>query len=205
MINGEGEYCSTREAASMLGVSLRTAQLWVENGVLRAWKTAGGHRRILRQSVNHILEERKNILNTHSTDDRSMKVVIVEGDPDLLKLLGMTISGLNLGIEIETEQNGFEGLVLVGQFQPDLLIADLNMPGMDGFRMIRSLYGSTEYRPRRIVVATALSPADIQDRGGLPEGVTVFQKPIPFSELEVLVREEHARYIALQASEAPGA
>ena len=33
---------STREAAEQLGVALRTVQLWVENGVLPAWKTAGG-------------------------------------------------------------------------------------------------------------------------------------------------------------------
>jgi excisionase family DNA binding protein len=31
----------TREAARMLGISLRTAQLWVENGTLEAWKTEG--------------------------------------------------------------------------------------------------------------------------------------------------------------------
>ena len=52
------EFCSTREAASLLGVSLRTAQLWVESGVLRAWKTAGGHRRILKSSIDAILRER---------------------------------------------------------------------------------------------------------------------------------------------------
>jgi excisionase family DNA binding protein len=200
MINSEGEYCSTREAASMLGVSLRTAQLWVENGVLLAWKTAGGHRRILRQSVTRILEERKRILSGPINDGRGMKVVIAEDDPDLLKLLSMTISGLDLGIEVQTAQNGFEGLVLVGQSQPDLLIADLNMPGMDGFRMIRSLHGSIEFRPRRIVVATALSPADIHDRGGLPDGVTIFQKPVPFSELEALVRDEHRKFATNEVS-----
>ena len=39
-------YITSRQAASQLGLSLRTIQLWVENGVLSAWKTAGGHRRI---------------------------------------------------------------------------------------------------------------------------------------------------------------
>ena len=44
--------CTTREAAEALGICVRTAQLWVEQGRLRAWKTPGGHRRILRESVN---------------------------------------------------------------------------------------------------------------------------------------------------------
>lgn len=51
----DGDYLTTREAAELLGVALRTAQLWVEAGTLRAWKTAGGHRRITRESVNALL------------------------------------------------------------------------------------------------------------------------------------------------------
>ena len=49
--------CSTRDAARLLGVSVRTAQLWVEDGRLRAWKTPGGHRRILVESVERLLDE----------------------------------------------------------------------------------------------------------------------------------------------------
>ena len=48
-------FCTTREAAQMLGVSLRTAQLWAESGLLEAWKTDGGHRRISRHSVERLL------------------------------------------------------------------------------------------------------------------------------------------------------
>ena len=47
----QSAYCTTREAAELLGVSLTTAQLWVESGLLEAWKTEGGHRRIHRTSV----------------------------------------------------------------------------------------------------------------------------------------------------------
>ena len=53
-----GETCTTREAAKALGVALRTAQLWAETGRLRAWKTVGGHRRILVSSVHDLLQER---------------------------------------------------------------------------------------------------------------------------------------------------
>lgn len=48
-------FCTTREAAQLLGVSLRTAQLWVDSGILRAWKTAGGHRRVARDSIDALL------------------------------------------------------------------------------------------------------------------------------------------------------
>ena len=45
---------STREVARLLGVSLKTVQLWVDNGILDAWKTVGGHRRITFESVERL-------------------------------------------------------------------------------------------------------------------------------------------------------
>lgn len=187
----ESDLCTTREAAQRLGVSLRTVQLWVESGVLRAWKTAGGHRRILVASVDEILEQRRVALGgAEAPADAAppFTLVVVEDDPDLLKLYSLYVASWNLPLRLVTATNGFEGLVRIGETQPKMLIADLNMPGMDGFRMIRSLRPSADYQDMEIVVVTALGKAEIADRGGLPEDVKVMTKPVPFSELERLVR-----------------
>jgi excisionase family DNA binding protein len=48
---------TTAKAAELLGVSVRTAQLWVESGQLPSWKTPGGHRRIPRQAVLDLIED----------------------------------------------------------------------------------------------------------------------------------------------------
>jgi CheY-like chemotaxis protein len=105
----------------------------------------------------------------------------------------LVIEGWGLPIDLSTSSNGFEALVRIGDERPDLLITDLNMPGMDGFRMIRSLRGFGRHlADLEIVVVTALGPQDIADRGGLPEGVRVFTKPVPFPELEALVRQRLA-------------
>lgn len=47
-------FCSTAEAARILGVSTRTVQMWVDKGALTAWKTVGGHRRVLLESVTRL-------------------------------------------------------------------------------------------------------------------------------------------------------
>ena len=185
-MNSEDAYLSTREAADVLGISLRTAQLWVESGVLLAWKTSGGHRRILRKSVDALLTERARQASFPANQAGSkgaFKMVIVEDDQDLLRLIELALSDLSQNIEVRSAKDGFAGLVLIGQFLPDLVIADLNMPGMDGFRMINSLIGS-EFAPSQIIVSTALSPADIEQRGGLPETVEILQKPYSLEILE---------------------
>lgn len=193
---------STREAAERLGVALRTVQLWVESGVLPAWKTAGGHRRISRVAVEKLIAERSHALlgqgnAAAQSNDRPLRVLVVEDDPDMLKLICMVMEGWDLPLQLRTATNGFEALLRIGDESPDLLLTDLNMPGMDGFRMIASLQGHQQGREAlRVVVVTALTPAEITQRGGLPETVTVFTKPLPFDDLEALMREQHAALTA---------
>ncbi|MBX4999051.1 helix-turn-helix domain-containing protein [Rhizobium lentis] len=47
---------TTAKAAELLGVSTRTAQIWVESGQLPSWKTPGGHRRIPREAVLELIQ-----------------------------------------------------------------------------------------------------------------------------------------------------
>ena len=51
------EYLSTGQAAKLLGLTIATVQKMTENGVLSAYVTPGGHRRILYSSFNHFLTD----------------------------------------------------------------------------------------------------------------------------------------------------
>ena len=77
-IRNPEETCSTREAALALGISVRTAQIWVEEGRLKAWKTPGGHRRILRTSVDEVLARRRAEL---AIPVHRFEILVVEDDP----------------------------------------------------------------------------------------------------------------------------
>jgi excisionase family DNA binding protein len=48
---------TTREAAEILGVSVSTAQIWIESGAIASWKTPGGHRRVRLSAVRRLLED----------------------------------------------------------------------------------------------------------------------------------------------------
>lgn len=194
---------STREAAERLGVALRTVQLWVEGGVLPAWKTAGGHRRISRSAVEKLIGERRAALHGEPpappapayTEEQRLQLMVVEDEPELRRLFTMVIAQWELPIDVSTAGDGFEALLRIGQRCPDLLLTDLNMPGMDGFKMIRSLREAGQgFDELEIVVITALTADEIARRGGLPDGVRVFHKPVPFDALESLVRDTIAAH-----------
>lgn len=183
-------YLTTREAAQILGISLRTAQLWVENGQLEAWKTCGGHRRISRASVQLVLDG----FPPEQAADRSsitvadpIKILLVEDDSILIKLYRTVIDRWNMPIEVITAGNGIDGLIRVGKDSPDLMITDLSMPGMDGVQMIRLLAASSFRDGLEIVVVTGLDIAQIDALGGLPPEMPVFTKPVPFFQLKAIV------------------
>lgn len=186
-------YCTTREAAELLGISLRTAQLWAESGLLEAWKTEGGHRRISRSSVLRLIEGGEAPRERHKIGKPSpgvlerIKVLIVEDDSVLLKLYKAAIASWKLPAETITAQNGVEGLIRVGRDAPDLMITDLSMPGMDGFQLINSLADSAFREGMEIIVVTGMDKTSIEERGGLPGDIRILPKPVPFVMLHGIV------------------
>jgi excisionase family DNA binding protein len=177
------DVCSTREAADRLGVSLRTVQLWSEAGLLRAWKTPGGHRRILTASVEELLQRRQGVGGRRAPGG-AYQVLVVEDEPDFRQLFELHLRSWGLPIHLTTAPTGFEALLQIGASRPDLLITDLRMPGIDGFEMLRALKASGAMGELEIIVVTALTAHTIGERGGLPAGVTVLYKPLHFADLK---------------------
>jgi excisionase family DNA binding protein len=178
----EEEVCSTRAAADRLGVSLRTVQLWAEAGLLRAWKTPGGHRRILNSSVDELLQRRGGEIARRAPDG-NFQVLVVEDEPDFRRLFELHLRSWELPLELQSVPSGFDALVRIGASRPDLLITDLRMPGIDGFEMLRALSASGAISELAVIVVTALTSHTINERGGLPDGVTVLHKPLSFAQL----------------------
>jgi len=181
------DYCSTKEAAASLGVSHRTVQLWVENGTLQAWRTAGGHRRITVESVNRLVDGRRIAIGAPPAPASAPapgkpRVLVVDDDPLMLRLYELEMAGWGLDLEVVKANNGFEALIRIGEQRPDLLVSDLNMPGMDGFRMIRTLREDSGTAGMNMIVVSGLDRATIKAMG-LPTDIPVFPKPVPFGEL----------------------
>ena len=189
-------FCTTREAAQMLGVSLRTAQLWSESGLLEAWKTSGGHRRISRQSIERLLSGPGSDLPTRAdpagvpaasdSADGRFSIMVVEDDLILRRLYELNLRNWPMKPEVFTAGDGYEALVLLGLHRPDMLIADLQMPGLDGFRMLRTIQGAPELAAMKIVVVSGLDPEDIEQRGSVPAGIPILPKPVPFERLATI-------------------
>jgi excisionase family DNA binding protein len=209
---------TTNDVAKELGVTIRSVQLWVEQGALEGWKTPGGHRRITRASFNRFITgkshlgkseinqnevaQNKAYLSTSkkpAINESRLKVVVVEDDQAMLMLYRMTIESWKLPIDVRFISNGYEAIVSISQNTPDLLITDLKMPEMDGFAMLKALRNMDDFSLMTIVVVTGMQAHEIDDKGGIPRGVSLYGKsPVPFLEMrelmQSLVEKKHDRF-----------
>ena len=181
------EFCSTLQAANSLGVTRRTIQLWVDSKLLQAWKTPGGHMKIYVASVNLLLDQRKKSIDLDD-NQKVFDILYVEDDEIQRRLMTGFFAQSESNINLRLAIGGFEGLIALGAKYPDLLITDLKMPGIDGLEMLRYLKPIIALRKINIAAFTSMSLSEIEDKGGLPEGVKLFLKPINFKEFEQFVQ-----------------
>jgi excisionase family DNA binding protein len=190
------EFYSTREAAEKLGLSLGTVQKMVETGALSAWKTAGGHRRVIASSVTSYMTARES--NIRAGRNQQLSILVVEDDTEIQKLYALNVAEWDLNVDLKLVGDGLTALLHIAKHHPDLVIADLRMKGLDGFEMIHTLHNDSSFDEMDIVVVTGMHKDEIAARGGLPKGMTVLTKPISFSTLEGYVKAKEAARVKLQ-------
>jgi excisionase family DNA binding protein len=136
-ITPDMEYLSTRQSAKVLQVSLGTVQKMVELGELIAWKTRGGHRRILASSLEQQLQRRKRAMRQKISQNCIAMGIFrrVENSEDLLE----SILDWQLKVEMEVAVDSLEGLMKAVSIAPDLIFLDALIPPVEQVHLIHYL------------------------------------------------------------------
>ena len=143
----EKDYYTIPEAAKFCSVGRTTMWRWVKSGYLKASMTLGGQHRIQKAELQSVLADRGGYSIPASEkapepefSGRSLspkKILIVDDDPDLRKIMPRFLSAEDY--EVAVASDGFEAGTKVMDFNPDLLVLDLIMPGMDGFEVCKRI------------------------------------------------------------------
>jgi len=114
------------------------------------------------------------------------KILIVEDEADTAYILGLLLKKNNF--EIKIAKNGQEALEVIDDFMPRVVIADWNMPVMNGLELCERMKSSDKYKLIYFIILTARST--LQDRvKGLDVGADDFLlKPIENQELLARIR-----------------
>jgi excisionase family DNA binding protein len=177
-VDGYDGYCGTSYAARLLNVSVGTIQNLVESNSLKAWKTQGGHRRISLQSIKEYQISNKLESAIFFLNDSSLRVLVVEDDEDTRLMYQAFFDRWSLPLDVTMYASAMEALIDMPTMRPQILLTDLNMPKIDGFKFLKTLREHKLFSNLHIIVMTGLSDQQIQEKGGLPHDVQLLRKPI---------------------------
>ena len=167
---------TTAQAAKLLGVSPQTVQKWVDAGYLPAWKTVGGHRRLDAEAVDRMVASRH--APVPGVPPRGYSMMLVEDNPIAAAVLEAQLRDLRPGATLRTFGDAFSALLDAGRELPDVLITDIDLPGLDGLAMIRQLRENPATASMRIVLVTTHTATEVARFGQVPGGVPLLQKPV---------------------------
>lgn len=115
---------------------------------------------------------------------RKDKVLLVEDDSTLSYIIEDALQ--REGFEVSTAQNGEVGLRLFEEIYPDIVVADVMMPKMDGFEMVKFIRMKSPHTP--VLFLTARTALDDVVHGFEIGGNDYIRKPFQIAELVVRIK-----------------
>ena len=112
------------------------------------------------------------------------RVLIAEDDPHILRLISMWLK--RQGHEVLEARHGLAARALIEAEPVDVLVSDVNMPGLDGLGLIEAVLPSGRVRRGVIVLTNRWDHGDIRERLAA-RGVHVLPKPFSPARLSELV------------------
>ena len=172
---------TTGEVATHCRVSYETVNQWIKAGKLKSYTTPGRHHRIQVEDFRKFIAEHHLPPLAAPRVDR-FKILIVDDEPSIVQMMTKELTR-TAEYEVATAADGFEAGIQVARFQPDLIILDLIMPHMDGFKVCQQIKSDPETQQIAILVITGY-PTDENLQRALECGADYcLAKPLQLPEL----------------------
>jgi len=148
-------FLTTGQVARRCGVGVNTIKRWIRMGQLDAVITPGGHWRIPYPSFS-AFQRTQRLAVPRDTRGAASKVLVIDDDPPSCDLLCAALEAAPYELVVESASDGYQGLVMIGQSRPHLIVLDIMMPNINGLELIQRLRATPEVlRDLHIVVVTA--------------------------------------------------
>lgn len=147
--------------------------------------------RAVAQQGDHVTPKRFGTEQQEVPDLEGLRILVVEDEQDARELIGQILT--ERGASVTLSGCGEEALQHIGETQPDLLVSDIGMPGIDGYSLIRTIRESAKASVRRIpaVALTAFARSEDRTRALLAGFQAHIAKPVEAAELIATIASLH--------------
>ena len=185
----EPDNLSLGSVAKRCNVSRTTVYRWIISGQLKAYSLPSGHFRVTPTDLEDFCVSfgiaKLGVNGTRRASPNQINVLIADDHPDALLLFRRVVERYLPSAMIHEAVNGVDTCIAVGTLQPQVLILDIMMPGMDGFAVLQELLHRPELAHSRVIVVSAYEPfTRIEELARLnPQIVACMRKPMRVEEL----------------------
>lgn len=119
----------------------------------------------------------------------SEKVLIVDDEEGIRKVLGVSL--IQAGYHVLTAAQGKDAIQIVRDERPDIVLADIKMPGMDGIDLLQRI--KEENPLTEVIIMTGHADLDFAVKSLQFDAADFITKPIHYDALEVALKRVHER------------
>jgi two-component system, OmpR family, response regulator len=179
---------SALEVANICGVVNQTAINWIKNNHLKAFTTPGGQYRIYSEDLVEFLNNRGMRIPVELADivpilNTKKKVMIIDDDKDLNEMMKLIFLRKLGDFDIVQAFDGFEAGKLLVSEKPDVIILDIDLPGVNGHLLCAKIKDDKGLNSPVVISISGLDDT-FEEEKILSEGADAFfTKPLDFEKL----------------------
>ncbi len=156
--------------AKICQVTPMTVARWLDENKLPSFTTGGGHRRVWDEDLLKFLKAHNMPSPAHLS---KTAVVIVDDDRLFRKLIRRVFEKAHPDLDLYEAVDGYEAGELITSLVPSLVVLDIRLPGMDGFKVCQRIRQSPSLKKVKIIAISGL-PAKGTEEKILKAGADVF-------------------------------
>lgn len=120
---------------------------------------------------------------------QAARVLLIEDSIHYQNLVSLLLRQQFPQVELHMADDGIAGLAMAGRLQPDVLVVDILLPGIDGGTLITSLRSHPQFANTQLIVVTSLDEAQREPYAFALADVPVVHKPRLVVDLPPLLRQ----------------
>lgn len=179
----EEKIYTTYEVSKFCKADISTVTDWITRGMLSAYKTPGGHRRVKEKELKGFLEKYSLPVPEELKRGDKKRILIVDDEASIRKIIIRAINKAKLDVETEIACDGFEAGSQVANFKPDIVILDIKLPGVDGFKVCEQIKSNNATQDIKIIAITGYPSEEIKKRILNCGAADFISKPFVLDEL----------------------
>ncbi len=181
------KYLKSTEAAKYLGISRSSLSNWVRQKLLSVGTTPGGHYRFTKDELDKFAQKR-GFEVSGSIESEQTRILVIDDDKMFRRFISEALDVFD-GYELREAKDGMEGALILGSWNPDLVIADLRMPNMNGIEFCRLLRKNENTADIEVIVASAYLSDEVKEELSRLDVKIILEKPVRLAAIVAAIEK----------------